>query len=54
MAHGIYGINAFPAFVSLTPHPMSIEIREETVDIVSPCRVAIPLCSIELEQCLIL
>ena len=42
-AHRIDCIDAFTALILLTLYPVPVQVREQTVDVVSPRRISIPL-----------
>ena len=50
----VYRVDALPTFVPFPFHPVSIEIREQSVDIVCARGVPLPLASIVLQERLVL
>ena len=45
-AHSVDGIDALASLILLPLHPMSIKIREQSIDIICAGSVAIPFLSI--------
>lgn len=45
-AHRVNSVHILPPFILLALHPMSIEIREESVDVVGTGRISIPFFGI--------
>lgn len=54
MTYRVDRINPFSALIALPFNPVSIEIREQPIDIVRAGRVTIPFCSIVAQECFIL
>ena len=52
--HSVYGIDALPALVAFPLNPVSIEVREQSIDVVGASGVPVPLLGVVFEESLVL
>jgi hypothetical protein len=53
-AYCIHGVDAFASLISLSLDPMAVEVREQSVDIVSTSSVAVPFLRVVPQECFVL
>jgi len=44
--HGVYRIYSLSTFVSLSLHPVAVEVCEQSIDVIGSCRISVPFSGV--------